>query len=96
MTVSSAASVIFYILMVACVIGLAGMACAPSWRMPGFWDTWKPLGVGMALVLASVLASQAYHGQLSGAGLERAIRAAAMLPMTWLLLYSRPATLRHV
>ena len=96
MTVSSAASVIFYTLMVACIVGLAGMACAPSWRMPGFWDTWKPLGVGMALVLLSVLSSQLYHGQFSGAGLERAIRAAAMLPMTWLLLYSRPGTLRHI
>lgn len=96
MTVASAASIIFYTLMLACVIGLVGMGRDPSWRMPGFWATWKPLGVGMAMVLAAVLASQLHHGEFSGAGLERAIRAASMLPMTWLLLYSRPATLRHI
>lgn len=96
MTVSSAASVIFYVLVLAFAIGLAGLACRPSLRLPGFWDTWKPLGVGMVMVVASVLASQLYHGQFSGAGLERAIRAAAILPVTWVLLYARPAWLRQI
>jgi len=96
MTVEKGASALFYVLFAVSLGAWALSARRAQWRLEGFGRDWKPLLAALALMVAAVLASQAWHGDLKGTAIEKALRFASMAPLLWLFLHVPPGRLRQV